>query len=125
MIASLLATVVQALPEQAGVVAEAAAATATHEGINYFELMLRASLPVKLIVLLLLAGSVITDSIFGLRGIGPGRAQAPGQQGLARLDQRLRQLHQFGWARIAGREQGGGGAGLSRACHRCGVCHTS
>lgn len=60
MIASLLATVVQALPEEAGTVVEAAAATAAHQGINYFDLMLRASLPVKLIVLLLLAGSLIS-----------------------------------------------------------------
>ncbi len=63
MIASLLATVVQALPEEAGTVVEAAAATAAHQGINYFDLMLRASLPVKLIVLLLLAGSLISGVI--------------------------------------------------------------
>ncbi len=60
MIASLLATVAQALPEQAGVAVETVVATAAHQGINYFDLMLRASLPVKLIVLLLLAGSLIS-----------------------------------------------------------------
>ena len=38
----------------------AAAATAAHGGINYLDLVLRASLPVKLIVLLLLAGSLIS-----------------------------------------------------------------
>ncbi|MCW5580281.1 MAG: MotA/TolQ/ExbB proton channel family protein, partial [Luteimonas sp.] len=45
--------------ELANTAAAAAAATA-HEGINYIELMLKASLPVKLIVLLLLAGSLIS-----------------------------------------------------------------
>ena len=54
---ALAATVVQALPEEA---AAAAAATAAHGGINYLDLVLRASLPVKLIVLLLLAGSLIS-----------------------------------------------------------------
>ncbi len=63
MIAMLLAlqdTVVEALPEEvAGAAAEATAAVAGG-GINYFDLMLKASLPVKLIVLLLLAGSLIS-----------------------------------------------------------------
>lgn len=54
---ALLATVVEALPEQA---ATAAAATVAHGGINYLDLILRASLPVKLIVLMLLAGSLIS-----------------------------------------------------------------
>ena len=63
MIALLLAlqdTVVEALPEEvAGAAAEAIASTANNS-INYFDLMLKASLPVKLIILLLLAGSVIS-----------------------------------------------------------------
>ncbi|RZA25413.1 MAG: protein TolQ, partial [Lysobacteraceae bacterium] len=63
MIALLLAlqdTVVEALPEEApGAVAEAGAAAA-HTSINYFDLIMKASLPVQLIVLLLLAGSVIS-----------------------------------------------------------------
>ena len=63
MIATLLAfqdTVVEALPpETAAAAAEATAAT-VHSGINYIDLMLKASLPVKLIVLLLLAGSLIS-----------------------------------------------------------------
>ena len=57
---ALAATVVQALPEDAAAVATQAAASAAHGGINYLDLMLRASLPVKLIVLLLLAGSLIS-----------------------------------------------------------------
>ena len=58
---ALLATVVEALPPDAAAMAtEAAAAAAAHGGINYLDLMLRASLPVKLIVLLLLAGSLIS-----------------------------------------------------------------
>src|SRR5690606_14403062 len=40
--------------------AAAAAATAAHEGINYIDLMLKASVPVQLIVLLLLVGSVLS-----------------------------------------------------------------
>ena len=64
MIALLLAlqetVVTEALPaEAAGAAAEATAAVA-HGGINYFNLMLKASLPVQLIVLLLLVGSVIS-----------------------------------------------------------------
>lgn len=61
MIATLLAlpaTVVQALPEEAVSVAADAAATGAHQGINYLQLMTRASLPVQLIVLLLLLGSL-------------------------------------------------------------------
>ncbi len=59
-ILALVATVVEALPADAAAVATQAAAGAAHGGINYLDLMLRASLPVKLIVLLLLAGSVIS-----------------------------------------------------------------
>ena len=57
---ALAATVVQALPEDAAAVATQAAASAAHGGINYLDLMLKASIPVKLIVLLLLAGSFIS-----------------------------------------------------------------
>ncbi len=63
MIALLLAlqdTVVEALPEDVASAAAEATAAAAHGSINYFDLMLKASLPVKLIVLLLLAGSVIS-----------------------------------------------------------------
>ena len=59
-ILALVATVVEALPADAAAVATQAAAGAAHGGINYLDLMLRASLPVKLIVLLLLAGSLIS-----------------------------------------------------------------
>ena len=57
---ALLATVVEALPPDAAAAATEAASTVAHGGINYLDLMLRASLPVKLIVLLLLAGSLIS-----------------------------------------------------------------
>ena len=63
MIALLLAlqdTVVEALPEDVASAAAGATAAAAHSSINYFDLMLKASLPVKLIILLLLAGSVIS-----------------------------------------------------------------
>ena len=63
MIASLLAfqdTVVEALPPETAAAAAEAGATAAHSGINYIDLMLKASLPVQLIVLLLLAGSLIS-----------------------------------------------------------------
>jgi biopolymer transport protein TolQ len=63
MIALLLAlqdTVVEALPEDVASAAAQATAATTHSSINYFDLMLKASLPVKLIVLLLLAGSLIS-----------------------------------------------------------------
>ena len=63
MIATLLAfqdTVVEALPEEAvGAAAEATAAT-VHSGINYIDLVIKASVPVKLVVLLLLVGSLIS-----------------------------------------------------------------
>ena len=63
MIALLLAlqdTVVEALPEEAAAAATDAAATTANNSINYFDLMLKASLPVQLIILLLLAGSLIS-----------------------------------------------------------------
>ena len=63
MIALLLAlqdTVVEALPEDAASAAAQATAATTHSGINYIDLLLKASLPVQLIVLLLLAGSLIS-----------------------------------------------------------------
>jgi biopolymer transport protein TolQ len=60
MIASLLATVVEALPEDTAAAAAQATAATTHEGINYLKLMADASLPVKLIVALLLVGSLIS-----------------------------------------------------------------
>ncbi len=63
MIGTLLAlqdTVVEALPEGALVTPAQAIAASTREGINYFDLMLTASLPVKLIIILLLLGSLIS-----------------------------------------------------------------
>ena len=63
MIALLLAlqdTVVEALPEDAASAASQASADVVHSSINYFDLMLKASLPVQMIVLLLLAGSLIS-----------------------------------------------------------------
>ena len=63
----LQATDIEPLPEEAAATtsqladsATAAAAATAHEGINYIDLMLKASLPVQLIVLLLLAGSLIS-----------------------------------------------------------------
>ncbi|MHC9086908.1 protein TolQ [Luteimonas sp. RIT-PG2_3] len=63
----LQAAQVEPLPEEAAATATAlaneasvAASAAAHGGINYFDLLLKASLPVQLIVLLLLAGSVIS-----------------------------------------------------------------
>lgn len=63
MIALLLAlqdTLVEALPEDVASAAAQATAATAHSSINYFDLMLKASLPVKLIILLLLAGSIIS-----------------------------------------------------------------
>lgn len=57
---ALLATVTEALPEDAASTAAAAAAEAAHGSINYFELVSKASLPVQLIVVLLLLGSLIS-----------------------------------------------------------------
>ncbi len=57
-IPALLAVVTEALPQD---VSQAATAAATsHNSINYFKLLAEASLPVKLIVALLLLGSVIS-----------------------------------------------------------------
>ena len=56
MIATLLAfqdTVVEALPPETAAAAAQATAETVHSGINYIDLMLKASLPVKLIVLLI------------------------------------------------------------------------
>lgn len=63
MMAMLLAmqdTVVEALPEEAATTAAETLAVASQDGINYFDLMLTASLPVQLIVLLLLVGSLVS-----------------------------------------------------------------
>ena len=63
----MLQSMPQPLPEQAAVTttdlagtAAAAAASGAHQGINYLDLMLKASLPVQLIVALLLVGSLIS-----------------------------------------------------------------
>jgi len=63
----LQATAIEPLPEEAAAStsqladsATAAAAATAHEGINYIDLMLKASLPVQLIVLLLLVGSLVS-----------------------------------------------------------------
>jgi len=63
----LMAPEIQPLPEEAAATAAAlpdtataAAAAAAHNGINYIDLLLKASLPVQLIVVLLLAGSLIS-----------------------------------------------------------------
>ncbi len=53
-------TMVEALPPQTTSAAAEAMAVASRDGINYFDLMLKASLPVQVIVLLLLVGSVIS-----------------------------------------------------------------
>ena len=62
MIAMFLAwqenVVTEALPAEVAATAAEAGAAVAHSGINYFDLMLKASLPVQLIVLLLLVGSV-------------------------------------------------------------------
>ncbi|PZQ25326.1 MAG: protein TolQ, partial [Stenotrophomonas acidaminiphila] len=71
MIATLLAfqeVVTEALPPEATAAAAEAAAATTHSGINYIDLMLKASLPVQLIVLLLLVGSVISWVIIFRKG---------------------------------------------------------
>lgn len=63
----LLQATVEALPEEPAAAADtavqatdAAAAAAAHGGINYLDLMIAASWPVKIIVLLLLFGSVVS-----------------------------------------------------------------
>ncbi|WP_420009254.1 protein TolQ [Xanthomonas sacchari] len=72
MIALLLAlqdTVVEALPQDVTQTAtQAIASTAAHGGINYLDLMVKASLPVKVIVLLLLLGSLISWVIIFRKG---------------------------------------------------------
>lgn len=63
MIATLLAlqaTIVETLPEEATQVVAQSVTRSVHDGIDYFQLMLNASLPVKLILLLLFAGSLIS-----------------------------------------------------------------
>jgi biopolymer transport protein TolQ len=63
MIGLLLAlqdTVVQALPEETVNAAQQATAATAQTSINYLELLLKASLPVKIIVLLLLVGSLVS-----------------------------------------------------------------
>jgi biopolymer transport protein TolQ len=63
MIGLLLAlqdTVTEALPAETANAAAQATAQVTHTSINYFELLLKASLPVKVIVLLLLVGSLVS-----------------------------------------------------------------
>ena len=60
LLLALQATVVEALPEEVTSAAAQTVAQASHGGINYLELMAKASIPVKLIVLLLLAGSFIS-----------------------------------------------------------------
>ena len=59
-IPALLAVVTEALPQDVSQAATAAAASAGHNSINYFKLLAEASLPVKLIVALLLLGSLIS-----------------------------------------------------------------
>ncbi|WCE02801.1 protein TolQ [Pseudoxanthomonas sp. JBR18] len=63
MIGLLLAlqdTVAETLPPDAANTAAQASAQAAHTSINYLQLLLTASLPVKLIVLLLLTGSLVS-----------------------------------------------------------------
>jgi len=60
MLLALQATVVEALPQDVTGAAAEAAVQASRSGINYWELMTKASIPVILIVLLLLAGSLIS-----------------------------------------------------------------
>ncbi|MFT3761890.1 MAG: protein TolQ [Pseudoxanthomonas sp.] len=60
MLTALLATVTEPLPQDVTAAAAEATAATAHNSINYFDLMLKASLPVKLIVLLLLLGSLIS-----------------------------------------------------------------
>ena len=60
LLLALQATVTEALPADVSAAAAQTVAQASHGGINYLDLMLKASIPVKLIVLLLLAGSFIS-----------------------------------------------------------------
>ena len=59
-LSALPATVVQALPEEVVTAAADTAAAGAHQGINYLSLMVKASLPVQLIVVLLLVGSLMS-----------------------------------------------------------------
>src|SRR5690606_3633048 len=60
LLLALQATVTEVLPADVSAAAAQTVAKASHGGINYLDLMLKASIPVKLIVLLLLAGSFIS-----------------------------------------------------------------
>ncbi|AMJ56002.1 MULTISPECIES: protein TolQ [Stenotrophomonas] len=61
LLLALQATVTEALPADVSAAAAQTLAQASHGGgINYLDLMIKASIPVKLIVLLLLAGSFIS-----------------------------------------------------------------
>ncbi len=60
LLLALQATVVEALPADVTSAAAQTVAQASRGGINYLDLMIKASIPVKLIVLLLLAGSFIS-----------------------------------------------------------------
>ncbi|REN03131.1 protein TolQ, partial [Mycobacterium tuberculosis] len=61
MLLALQATVTEALPQEVTSAAAQTVAQAAHGGgINYLDLMIKASIPVKIIVLLLLAGSFIS-----------------------------------------------------------------
>ncbi len=60
LLANVLATVTQALPEDAQAAATQAGAATAHTSINYVDMLLNASLPVKLIVSLLLLGSLVS-----------------------------------------------------------------
>ena len=60
LLLALQATVTEVLPADVSAAAAQTVAQTSHGGINYLDLMLKASIPVKLIVLLLLAGSFIS-----------------------------------------------------------------
>ncbi|MCL7713358.1 protein TolQ [Stenotrophomonas mori] len=60
LLLALQATVTEALPADVSAAAAQTVVDASRGGINYLDLMLKASIPVKLIVLLLLAGSFIS-----------------------------------------------------------------
>ncbi|MDR1075339.1 MAG: protein TolQ [Xanthomonadaceae bacterium] len=60
LLLALQGTVTQPLPADVTATAVNAAAGATHQGINYLSLMLNASWPVKIIVVLLLLGSLVS-----------------------------------------------------------------
>jgi len=68
LLLALQATVTEALPADVSNAAAQTVAQASHGGINYLDLMLKASIPVKLIVLLLLAGSFISWVIIFRKG---------------------------------------------------------